>query len=241
MLVLACTTAPAARAADPEVFGRVVVPIAALRTGPGTSFRVLRVAQEGEAFPIVGRANRGYWLEVELPDGSHGYVSGDSVYTYSLGPEEAEGRSRIFAPAPLARARGELAVNFGALDVNGLMAVRPSLLLGPTFGLEANLAAAIGSTGRLLIAGLGGIVNVLPSAKVVPFFAGGGGVVWASPNADTFVLSSGTRSTIYAGGGLRFGFRHHLILRIEGRGYAFFDTDHLDAAAEGSGGLSAFF
>jgi hypothetical protein len=223
-----------------DVVARIVVPIAALRTGPGATFRVVRVAQEGEAFPVTARANRGYWLEVELPDGSHAYVAGDATYTYELGPE-APRHSRWFQPPPLPRARGELAFTFGALGVNGLMTLRPTWLLAPTIGIEANLGAAIGSTGRLLLAGVGGIVNVFPKAPVVPFFAVGGGVVWASPNADTFLLGSGTRSAVYGGGGLRFGFRHHMVVRLEGRGYAFFTANALDTAREVSCGLSAFF
>jgi hypothetical protein len=46
---------------------------------------------------------------------------------------------------------------------------------------------------------------------------------------------------LYGGGGLRFGFRHRLILRVEGRGYALFGADRLISQQEISGGLSAFF
>jgi hypothetical protein len=230
----------AGKARADDVVARIVVPIAALRTGPGATFRVVRIAQEGEAFPVSARANRGYWLEVELPDGSHAYVAGDATYTYELGPA-APARSRWFQPPPLPRAHGELAFTFGVLGANGFMTLRPAWLLAPTIGVEANLGAAIGSTGRLLLAGLGGIFNLLPRAPVVPFFAAGGGVVWASPNADTFLLDSGTRSAVYGGGGLRFGFRHHMVVRLEGRGYAFFTADALDTAREVSCGLSAFF
>jgi hypothetical protein len=85
------------------------------------------------------------------------------------------------------------------------------------------------------------VVNVFPSWPVVPFLAAGGGAVFASPNADSFILEEGTRSMVYAGGGLRFGFRYRIILRAEARAYAFFNANQLVATQEISGGLSAFF
>jgi hypothetical protein len=46
---------------------------------------------------------------------------------------------------------------------------------------------------------------------------------------------------LYGGGGLRFGFRHRLIIRVEARDYALFEPDRLVSQKEISGGLSAFF
>ena len=76
---------------------------------------------------------------------------------------------------------------------------------------------------------------------MVPFVVAGGGGLYASPNADSFVLEEGARSLLHGGGGLRFGFRQRLILRVEARGYAFFDANGLLAEQEISGGFSAFF
>jgi hypothetical protein len=233
----------AAESADADqVFGRVVVELAPLRTGPGPGFRIVRLAVRGERFPIRERATRGYWLRVELPDGSLAYVQGDMVFTEQAAPG-ASGRARdkVFAPPPLVGAHGEIAVSFGAMNQSGFMALRPSWLLSPAFGFEANLAATVGPAGRLFMGGAGALFNLFPHWPIVPFFTGGGGVAYASPNADSFVLTRGTRSLLYAGGGLRFGFRHRIIVRVEARSYVFFDTDALRAQQEISGGLSAFF
>jgi hypothetical protein len=91
------------------------------------------------------------------------------------------------------------------------------------------------------MAGAGAIFNLFPSWPIVPFFVGGGGGAYASPNADTFVLSEGFRSMLYAGGGLRFAFKHRIIVRVEGRSYAYFQPDDSSTRQEISGGLSAFF
>jgi hypothetical protein len=229
--------------AEVEVYARVVVEAAGLRTGPGATFRLVRVANQGETFPVHQRAPRGYWLRVELPDGTLAYVPGDAVYIHEVAPKSRAARAlgKVFAPAPLLAARGEVSVALGVLSQSGFMAVRPVWLLAPSFGFEANLAASVGSAGRLFLGGIGAVVNVFPSWPIVPFLTAGGGGVYASPNADSFVLGEGTRSTLYAGGGLRFGFRYRIILRVEGRAYAFFDANRLLAQQEISGGLSAFF
>lgn len=226
-----------------EVFARVVVETAALRTGPGATFQLVRVAKQGDTFPVRQRATRGYWLRLELPDGTLAYVQGDAVYVHEVSERSRARRilGKVFAPAPLLAARAEIALSLGVLGDSGFMAVRPVWLLGPSFGFEANLAASVGSSGRLYMGGAGGVVNVFPTWPVVPFLAAGGGAVFASPNADSFILEQGTRSMIYAGGGLRFGFRYRIILRAEGRAYAFFNANQLVATQEISGGLSAFF
>jgi hypothetical protein len=225
------------------VYARVVVERAALRTGPGATFRLVRSAEQGETFPVQERAPRGFWLRVELPDGTSAYVQGDAVYIHEVGERSRGARvlGKIFAPPPLLAAHGEISISLGALGQGGFMAVRPVWLLAPNFGFEANLAASVSSSGRLFLGGLGGVINLFPSWPVVPFAAAGGGFAYASPNADSFVLGSGSSSALYAGGGLRFGFRQRLIVRVEARGYAFFDANRLLAQQEISGGLSAFF
>jgi hypothetical protein len=231
------------RADKSEVHARVIVEMAPLRTGPGAGFRIVKLATRGETFKVYERATRGYWLRVELSDGSLAFVQGDMVYAHEVGPPSRRARvmAKVFAPPPLLNAHGEISVSMGAMNQSGFMAIRPTWLLTPAFGLEANLAASVGASGRLFLGGIGGIVNLFPHWPIVPFLAGGGGIAYARPNADSFVLEEGTRSMLYAGGGLRFGFRHRIIVRVEGRGYALFTEDDLRAQQEISGGLSAFF
>jgi hypothetical protein len=235
---------PSASPSYPErAYARVIVESAALRSGPGADFRILQVARRDDSFRVQSRAAVGHWLALQLSDGSRAYVPGDAVWLFddSEGTPPQGAAWKIFAPPPLLHARGELALSLGALSGSGLLAVRPSWLLSPTFGIEANLAASVGPLGRLFLLGAGALVNLFPAWPVTPFFVVGGGAVHAAPNSDAFVFESGTRSMVYGGGGLRFGFKHRLILRVEGRGYALYDADRLASQQEISGGLSAFF
>lgn len=232
-----------ADADETTVVARVIIETAPLRTGPGAGFRVARLAQRGDTFRVYERSTRGYWFRVELPDGSLAWIDGSAVYNHEVGPPSRGERimRKIFAPPPLLGAHGEIAVVLGTLHGAGFMAVRPAWLLAPPFGFELDLGGSVGSAGRLFTAGGGAIVNAFPHWPIVPFFVVGGGAAFAAPNADSFVLESGQSSHVYAGGGLRFGFRQRLIVRVEGRSHVFFDANELTAQEEISGGLSAFF
>lgn len=226
------------------VYARVIVARTELRSGPGASYQRVRVAERGDTFRVVQRASTGYWFRVELPDGTFAWIHGDTVYNHQISREQAaRGRflPEVFAPPPLPSATGELAVQFGVLGFfNGFMAIRPALNVAPELELELNLAGSVGDGGRLLIGSGGPLINLFPESPVVPFFTVGGGFALSDPNADTFLLESGMVGVLYGGGGLRFGFRYRITIRIEGRGYAFFDENRITGLVEISGGLTVF-
>ncbi|MEM9863619.1 MAG: SH3 domain-containing protein [Myxococcota bacterium] len=233
--------ATSARADDVEVFARVVVDSTPLRSGPGPQFRRVGVALRGDTFEVLRRATTGYWFEVERPDGTRAWILGDAVYNHEVGELENARRWRVFAPPPLNDAHVEIAVTFGALSGGGLMTVRPTILVDPHFGVEITGAAAVNRAGQLLVGGVGGIINIFPNWPVVPYVAVGGGVAFSNPNSDTFLLEEGTIGHLYGGGGLRFGFRKRVTLRVDIRAYAFFEANRYVAREEYSGGVSVFF
>lgn len=248
----AAEPAPPTSAAAPDtpeaplrgLYGRVVVDESPLRTGPGVSFRQVGVARRGEVYRIVHRGTTGYWWEVERPDGTRAFVLGDALYAVELSPEEAHrGRflPRLFAPAPLPDSHGEISLGFGALGDAGLVTLRVGFLLAPTFGFELTGGAAVSSSGRLFLAGVGGVVNLAPRSPVVPYVAVGGGLARSAPNADSFLLDAGTLGMLYGGGGLRFCFQKRITLRVEARTYEFFEPDRQVTKQEWSGGLTVFF
>lgn len=249
MLCLGSAARVAAQDGEDElaagVFARVIVDRTELRSGPASSYQRVRVAQRGDTFRVAQRASTGYWFRVELPDGTFAWIHGDTVYNHRVSREQASGGRflpEVFAPPPLPSAAGELAVQFGILGFfNGFMAIRPSLLVAPEVALELNLGGSVGDGGQLLIASGGPLINLFPSSPVVPFFTVGGGLALSDPNADTFLLESGSVGVLYAGGGLRFAFLYRITFRIEARAYAFFDENRIVALEEFTGGLTVFF
>ncbi|MGF1466978.1 MAG: SH3 domain-containing protein [Sandaracinaceae bacterium] len=231
----------------PGVYARVIVDRTALRSGPGVGFQRIRIAERGETFKVLQRARRGYWFQVELPDGTRPWIQGDAVYNHEVTAEEATGGRflpKLFAPPPLPSATGELAVMLGVLGLSqpgAFMAFRPTFYLAPEVGIELDLAGSLSDRGRFWIGGGGPVINVFPESPIVPFFTVGGGFVVSDPNADTFLLDSGVLAVMYGGGGLRLGFRYRITLRLEARGYAFFDENRIVGLEEFSGGLTVFF
>lgn len=229
---------------DQDVFAEVIVDTTTLRSGPGGSFRRVHLAHRGDIFPVRERATRGYWFRVELDDGTRAWISGDAVYNRHVSDDEANaGRFLpwLLAPPPLPGAAGEVAVSFGVLSGGGFMAIRPTILLQPTFGIEVVGAASVSRGGRLLIGGAGPILNVFPNSPIVPFLTVGGGAVVSDPNADSFILQSGSMAAMWGGGGLRIGFHHRITLRLDARIYAFYTPNRYVVQEEFSAGLTIFF
>jgi hypothetical protein len=244
--MLAFGLVPGIARADDEVtvYARVVVDRAEVRAGPSATYRRVYAARRDEVFPVRGRATSGFWFQVELPDGTTGFIRGDVVYNHEIGPSQhSSGRflPEVFAPPPLLEAHGEIALVGGVLGGGGLIAVRPSWLLDPSFGFELTAGAAVARRGRLLLATLGPVVNLFPRSPIVPFFTVAAGVIASSPNADTFLLDAGSVTGITAGAGLRIGFRFRLTLRLEARTYVLFETDRYVRQEEFSAGLTVFF
>jgi hypothetical protein len=226
-----------------STYARVLVDTTTVHAGPNASYRAISCVHRDTLLPVRSRAPQDYWLEVELRDGTKGFVRGETVYVSQLADSEVNaGRflPQVFAPPPLVEAHGEVALIGGVLGGGGWLALRPSVLLAPSFGIELTAGAAVAQGGRLLVAMLGPFVNIFPDAPVVPFFNLAAGVISTSPNADTFLLQSSKLVGVSAGAGLRVGFRYRLTLRLEARTYVFYETDRYVREEELSAGLSVF-
>lgn len=237
-------SATGASAQDAEPYVRVIVEHAIVRAGPSMGFRRVYVAERGEVFAVLSRATQGYWFRIELPDSTQGWIAGDAVHPHQLGGDDAaQGRflGWLFAPPPLPGAHGEIAITAGVLGDGGMLAVRPSVLLDPAFGIECTGIASVATAGRILMLTVGPIVNVAPRWPVVPFATVQGGVTSSRPNADSFLLDSGTVATLSAGAGLRIGFHYRITLRLEAREHVFFEPDRTVSQEEFSAGLTVMF
>jgi hypothetical protein len=245
-LLAALASAEPCRADDSESepYARVIVEHATVRAGPGVGFRRVYLAERGEVFPVLSRATQGYWFRIELPDSTQGWVAGDAVHPHEL-TGEGTGSERwlawLFAPPPLAVGRAEVAITGGVLGAGGMFAVRPAVLLDPAFGIELNALAGVSSAGRLWMATVGPIVNLLPRSPIVPFATIQGGVTSSRPNADSFLLKSGTIASLNAGFGVRVGFHYRITLRLEARSHVFFEPDRTGSQEEFSAGLTVVF
>src|SRR5207248_1109190 len=77
--------------ADADAYLRVIAQKASVRTGPGNGYREIFVAERNQVLPVLERGTRDYWFKVELDDGTTGWILGDVVYPFEVGPEEEPG------------------------------------------------------------------------------------------------------------------------------------------------------
>src|SRR5690606_5190622 len=136
-----------------DAIARVTSSTSELRAGPGLGYRVVHRAERGETYPIQGREGTGYWLRVYLPDGRTAYLLGDTAETLLLDELAGAGASRpgVFAPPPLASARGGLAMAGGVFDSNGYAELKPAFVVNASLSLEPYVGLVMSAAGRSLL------------------------------------------------------------------------------------------
>ncbi len=243
VLLLACAPAQAAV----EAYLRIIVPRAAVRTGPGGSYRELYFAQRGEVMRVVDR-NDGYWFHVVLPDGRLGWIYGEQTTPYEVEITESKAsrgwkkfKEALFSPSPLPNAHAGLAFSGGVLGGDGCFMFRPAVTLDAHFALEAHVGEAIGSDGALLLYGLGANILLWPAGPLVPFVTVGAGGATSFPKVNGVTQKSASLFALDAGGGLMILFRKRIILRADIRNYSIFTPNKVENRQEYSGGLAVFF
>jgi uncharacterized protein YgiM (DUF1202 family) len=232
----------AARAADTDVFARVVVAETDMRAGPGVTYRVIHRAQRGDTFLIRTRETSGYWLEVLLPDGRTAYVLGDTVEAMAVDSDEPNAPSKpgLFAPPALEDAHGGLALMGGVWNGSGYSEVRPALVIAPAIAFEPYIGLALQTDSRRLIYGGAFALNLAPDWAVAPFVVLGAGGMHETPKEENL---RETRSWFNArvGGGLLVSLRFRLLLRVEVSDFVLYTEDRYKNVQSYVGGLGSYF
>jgi hypothetical protein len=230
---------------DPQL--RVIVPRAAVRTGPGVAYRELYRADHGEVFAVVDR-NADYWFRIILPDGRFGWIYGEQVLPFEVDLEGgklsrawAAVKRTLFAPSPIPSSHVGLTFSGGALGGDGMFLFRPAVTLDAHFALEGHVGEAVGSDGSLLLYGVDGDILLWPLGPLVPFVALGGGGATSFPKINGVTQTGKTQFALDAGGGVALVLVKRIILRFDVRNYTLFTPNSTENRQEYSGGLSVFF
>ena len=226
---------------------RVIVPRAAVRTGPAFTYRELYVAERGDVMKVVDR-NGSYWFRVSLPDGRLGWIYGEQVLPFEVelegsGPSRAwaKFKNALFAPSPLPGSHLGLSFSGGVLAKEGMFMFRPSVTLDSHFALEAHVGEAVGRDGSLLVYGLGGNIYLWPAGPVIPFVSLGAGGATSFPKVNGVTQEQKSQFALDAGGGLMVVIRKGIVFRADVRNYTLFTPNSTDNRQEYSGGLAVFF
>jgi len=249
LAALAFVAALAGRA-DADAYLRVIEQKASVRTGPGNGYREVYVAERNQVFPVVERGTRGYWFKVELDDGTTGWILGDVVYPFEVGPEEEPGvftrmgraiKSAILGPSPVAYAHAGLSASAGMLEGEGVYLLRPSWLIDPYWALEGFAGLSPRSEKDVYLGGLGFVLRMSPGAVIGPYATVGLGAAHISPKATNYVDPKETLMALGAGGGFEITMKKQITIRLDARNWTLFNENHSSNGQEYTGGLAIFF
>jgi len=236
--------------AEAEAYLRVIAQRAPVHSGPSGSYREVFIAERGQVFQVLERGTRDYWFKVELEDGTNGWILGDMVYPFEVGPPGEEGaftrmgkaiKSTILGPSPIGNANVGLSFSAGLLDNEGLYLLRPSWLIDPYWAIEGFAGLSPRAEKDVFLGGLGFVLRLVPGAVIGPYASLGLGAAHIRPKADNYVDREETLMALGAGGGLEITFKKQITLRLDARNWSLFNQNHANNGQEYSGGLAIFF
>ncbi len=250
--VVAVTIAAAALAPDAgaEAYLRVIAQKAPVHSGPSGSYREVFIAERGQVFQVLERGSRDYWYKVELDDGTSGWILGDVVTPFEVGPASEAGlftrmgraiKGALLGPSPVAYADIGLSFSAGILDQEGVFLLRPSYLVDPYWAIEGFAGLSPRSEKDIFLGGLGFVLRLAPGAVIGPYASLGVGAAHIRPKADNFVDKEETLMALGAGGGLEITFKKQITLRLDARNWSLFNQNEASNGQEYSGGLAIFF
>jgi hypothetical protein len=236
--------------AGAEAYLRVIAQRAPVHSGPSASYREVYYADRGQVFQVLERGTRDYWFKIELDDGTSGWIVGDMVFPFEVGPPGDEGvfvrmgqaiKGAILGPSPVSYASIGLSFSAGTLDGEGMFLLRPSWLIDPYWALEGFAGLSPRAEKDIFLGGLGFVLRLAPGAVIGPYASISTGAAHIRPKVDNFVDRNETLMALGAGGGLEITFKKQITLRIDARNWSLFNENHASNGQEYSGGLAIFF
>ncbi len=236
--------------AHADAYLRVISQEASVHTGPGPSYREVFIAERGQVFPVLERGSRDFWFKVELEDGTTGWILGDMVFPFEVGPETEPGvfarmgrsiKRTLLGPSPAPYADIGMSFSAGVLDLEGVFLLRPSWLVDPYWAIEAFAGLSPRSEKDLFLGGLGFVLRMAPGAVIGPYASLGTGIAHVRPKADNFIDEEESLMALVAGGGVEITFKKQITVRLDARNWSLFDQNQSSNGQEYSGGLAIFF
>lgn len=236
--------------ADAEAYLRVIAQRAPVHSGPNASYREVYYADRGEVFQVLERGTRDYWYKIELEDGTSGWIIGDLVFPFEVGPPGEESvftrmgsaiKEAILGPSPISYADVGISFSAGVLDNEGMFLLRPSWIIDPYWAIEGFAGLSPRAEKDIFLGGLGFVLRLAPGAVIGPYAGISTGAAHIRPKADNFIDKEETLMALGAGGGVEITFKKQITLRLDARNWSLFNQNHASNGQEYSGGLAIFF
>lgn len=239
-----------AGSAHAEAYLRVIAQKTPIHSGPGPGYRTVGYGERNQVFQVLERGTNGYWFKIELEDGTTGWIVGDAVYPFDVGPDDEAGaftrmgraiKGAILGPSAVPYANVGISFSGGILQDEGVFMFRPSWLIDPYWALEGFAALSPRAEKDVYMAGLAFVLRLVPGAVICPYTILNLGWAHISPKADNFVDPRENDMALGAGGGLEITLKKQITLRLEALEWSLFTANHANDSQEYTGGLAIFF
>lgn len=233
-----------------DAYLRVIAQKTTIHSGPGPAYRTVGYGERNQVFQVVERGTNGYWFKIEMEDGTTGWIVGDAVYPFDVGPEEEAGaftrmgraiKHAILGPSPIPYSNVGISFSAGTLQNEGVFMFRPSWIIDPYWALEGFAALSPRAEKDVYMAGLAFVLRLVPGAVITPYAILNLGWAHISPKADNFVDMTENDMALGAGGGLEITLKKQITVRLEALEWSLFTQDHATDSQEYTGGLAIFF
>ncbi|HET9625711.1 MAG TPA: SH3 domain-containing protein [Kofleriaceae bacterium] len=233
-----------------DAYVRVIAQRAPVHSGPAASYREVYFAERGQVFPVLERGTRDYWFKVELDDGTSGWILGDVVFPFEVGPSGEDGvftrmggaiKDAVLGPSPVTTANVGISFSAGVLDREGMYLLRPQWLIDSYWAVEGFGGLSPRADKDIFLGGLGFVLRLIPGAVIGPYADLSLGAAHIRPKADNFVDPKETLMALAAGGGLEITFKKQITVRLDARNWSLFNQNKSSNGQEYTGGLAIFF
>jgi uncharacterized protein YraI len=133
-----------------------------VRSGPGTENAVVTTLEPGTEVRVLGRNSDGSWINIQLDDGTEGWVSAELLDIQE--PESAKPsiHARVLAQDATPTQEGAPTVQ-AAAETNTTVSVESSVVAGTPYRNERWYSMTLGLIVIVIVIAVGSIVNVLRS------------------------------------------------------------------------------
>jgi hypothetical protein len=224
------SASPAAAARKPAESVVVQDPYLDLHSGPGRGYPVVQVVDRGREVRL--ERQRTDWIKVATDRGPQGWVHRSQLERTLTPQGEAV---KLPGPSPESRLEHRWEVGAATGDFAGasVISVNAAYSLTRSLQLRADVSQLLGNFSNAWLVTAGVSHTFVPTWRVSPFFAIGGGAIRLEPDATLVQTLDRNEEVAYAALGLRGFLSDRFLLQAEYRGYVAFTTrdenEELDA------------
>lgn len=221
---------PAHAARKPAESVVVQDPYLELHSGPGRGYPVVQVVDRGREVRL--ERQRTDWIKVATERGPQGWVHRSQLERTLTPQGEAV---QLPGPSPESRLEHRWEVGAATGDFAGasMITVNTAYSLTRSLQLRADVSQLLGNFSNAWLVTAGLSHTFVPSWRVSPFFAIGGGAIRLEPDTSLVQALDRNEEVAYAAFGVRGFLSDRFLLQTEYRGYVVFtnrdENEELDA------------